>query len=48
MELYTIRRGSMRGVPQDWEIRQTCKYIAFIGLGYVMHWIQVALQTPKG
>lgn len=39
MEIYHIKDGTMRQVPDDWELRQTVKYIlvflsgmAFVGI----------------
>lgn len=36
MELYTIKRGVMRSVPDDWELRQAVKAVAFTILGILI------------
>lgn len=33
MEIYTIRRGVMRAVPEDYELKQCVKYIVAVLFG---------------
>ncbi|MFH2074229.1 MAG: hypothetical protein ABIJ57_02605 [Pseudomonadota bacterium] len=36
MELYTIERGIMRQVPEDWELKQIIKYVLIFIVGVVL------------
>ncbi len=36
MEIYTIKQGVMRQVPEDYELKQMIKYILFTILGLMI------------
>jgi hypothetical protein len=36
MEIYTIKQGVMKPVPEDYELKQMVKYILFVIFGLVM------------
>jgi len=36
MEIYTIKQGVMRQVPEDYELKQMVKYILFTILGLMI------------
>ncbi len=36
MEIYTIKQGVMKPVPEDYELKQMVKYIFFIILGLII------------
>ncbi len=44
MEIYTIKRGVMRQLPEDWNLKQLVKYIGafFFGLmlGHIWPYMQ--------
>jgi len=36
MEIYTIKRGVMKQVPEDFELKQVVKYIFYFGIGLMI------------
>ena len=36
MNLYVIRKGALRQVPEDWELKQVIKYILIFVAGVIL------------